>query len=288
MMESRHRFGVVIAILMTLGLLLPSCRAIAATSPKVSVIAPPQRSTPDQPLRLTVAFQWTGEEDTYRFLIPRLGLDNLELLRVRQTVEKKGGRIQKSFIFELKPLHDGPAEIHPFRFGYQSEISPNITYQHIERVVVQIKKPLLQDLKQHALLWLAGSGFVAITIFFLRRRHIRAKKVMQTRIPVSLEKKHLALLDEKPSAIGITLSADQLFHIFHSYCGTKWGIRLESSHPKSENEFSDHCPLDTIARITSELEEYRFSGEVTPTAQIRKITEDVRIFIQKYTPIKTA
>lgn len=101
-------------------LFLPYSQVIA--SPEIDVQLPPSPVRVAESTEIRVQFTWKKDDASYRFAIPALKTNNLEVLNRGEStvteVRESGEWIKKTFVYSVKPLQSGMAFIEEHQINY--------------------------------------------------------------------------------------------------------------------------------------------------------------------------
>lgn len=264
-------------------------------------ISPPaKKSLVSEPVSLGLEFSWKGEESKFRFLVPNVPTENLELLDVSQSATtESNGTTTKRFGFNFMPLKNGKAVIRPFPFSYLPKESNTPETMAIAGSEINVIKPplLSTDIMRHPVFLIASAaaGLIALGLFLSKRKkYSRTPADEAAATPTSMEMRaveELRCLSEKlETQESLERLLSQSTQIFIAYCHEKFGIAsLEDfDRPRMKLDLPDLRQKERLKRLLDMLQSYRFSGQKFERSEVRNIIEDCQTFIAQFEVIEAS
>ena len=230
------------------------------------------RLTIDQTLTLHISFKWNGSENDYRFAVPSISAQNLELLRIGQSSKNEKTVFTKEFEYEFKALKIGDASIQDFQLPYTH--AQETANQSIAIPGTHLK--IIPQRKFRALwfIWLIILSILFLMVILIKKQQKLRNVVVNNSISVqTIEEKILKQLNEIDAHAPIQQKLNTAAMLLRTYREAKWSSANIASGLQEDRELNS---------LTTALKEARFSGSHIAENDCLNILNRVTAFIKKY------
>lgn len=264
--------------------------ALFAAPPALDISLSDPAPYPDQSVTLTLRIYWPTAEGEYKFIVPNVGTQNLEMIRrgeSRESFKREGELWQaKSFVFEFKAKESGQAEISSFAIQAIHPESTDLFFLDIPIQYIQVKTPFL---KSRAFIVLCSSAFALFTfivLFFTFRRkktRIAAEKLAS----ITEEERKISLLkqmiDDETSEAEILLN--NAVNELKAYLAYRYQIDSFQSSDKSilsalKDRAVEYREITYIDEVLDKSHKVKYAGEELSLREAKAIGNKIIAFIE--------